>query len=577
MTASTVGLFQTLRRRFRLGGMQVVLGAAVVSFVGQAGAQPPPPEPEKAPPAAPEPAAPPEGPARPDAPAAPREAPPSPDVPPEPADADAATKKTDGEVAGDVADAKTEGDTAEVDVPAIDYDPGAQAPLADDEERAVPDYDGRGEDPVTAGEALLWIPRGLLFPVYLVSEYVIRWPLGKLTAALDEADIPGILGDFFTFGPGDSFGLVPSFLIDFGFRPSIGAYFFGDDVGGVEGLGIRSHLAFGGVDFYRGTGTVRYTINDSTKDQPERFVQIKGIYSHRPDWRFYGIGSDTRDDDSSRYGSQTIDGVARYEGGFWRTSHIYAWGGVRDTAYKNLTCCDDIVIRDAVAQGRYALPDLFDDGYLTGFGGLDVSLDTREVRVPPLDDASDFVQPTGTGLKLNARGEIFGGLRDTVKTPTSNEGRLGWIRYGGTIGGFLDVYKQRVFGLQGIVDFADPLDPDGQIPFSELVSLGGSRPMRGFLAQRLLGRSSAVAELSYRWPIWVSLDGEFVYNVGNVFGEHLEDFDLDKLRQSFGFGFSAAGSRDHTFELLLALGTETFEQGSSIDTFRFVFGSSAGF
>lgn len=570
MRADTIRLLETLRRRILWGGTTpAVLGATLLSFSGQAGAQPPP-EPAPEPPAAPEPEASPDAP-EPEA---------SPDAPtptdPAPADAkpDAEPPKPD-DVAGDAADAKTEGQAA--DAPAIDYDPGTQTPLSADEERPLPDYDGRGDDPVTAGEAFLWIPRGLFFPVYLVSEYVIRWPLGKLTSALDEADIPGILSDFFTFGPGDNFGLVPSFLIDFGFRPSIGVYFFGDDVGDVEGLGIRSHFAFGGTDFYRATATVRYTIDELSRDTSEKLIQIKGIYDHRPDWRFYGIGPDSREDDFSRYGAQTVDGVARYEGGFWRTSHIFAWGGVRNTSFKNLTCCDDQVIRDRVAQGRYPLPALFDDGYLTGFGGLDVSLDTREARTPPLPDASDFVSPSGTGIKLNARGEVHGGLRDTRETPTSNEQRLSWVRYGGTIGAYLDVYNQRVFGLQGIVDFADPLDPDGQIPFSELVSLGGNRPMRGFLDRRLLGRSSAVAELSYRWPIWVSLDGELVYNIGNVFGEHLDGFDVEKLRQSFGFGFSAAGSRDHTFELLLALGTETFEQGSSIDTFRFVFGSSAGF
>jgi hypothetical protein len=86
-----------------------------------------------------------------------------------------------------------------------------------------------------------------------------------------------------------------------------------------------------------------------------------------------------------------------------------------------------------------------------------------------------------------------------------------------------------------------------------------------------------VAQLSYRWPIWVWLDGAIHYEVGNVFGKHLEDFDPRLLRQSFDFGFAASGARDHTFELLLGFGTETFDQGADVDTFRFVFGSTAGF
>ncbi len=101
--------------------------------------------------------------------------------------------------------------------------------------------------------------------------------------------------------------------------------------------------------------------------------------------------------------------------------------------------------------------------------------------------------------------------------------------------------------------------------------------MRGFVDRRLIGYSSAVAELEYTWPIWVSLDGKLNYSVGNVFGKRLDGLAPEKLRQSFGFGFEAASARDHSFEFLVGFGTETFEQGSSVDTFRFVFGSSSGF
>ena len=69
---------------------------------------------------------------------------------------------------------------------------GDQPPISPDDERELPDYDGR-EDPTTAGDVLIWIPRGLFYPVYLVSEYLIRWPLGKLTVALDQNDIPCLL------------------------------------------------------------------------------------------------------------------------------------------------------------------------------------------------------------------------------------------------------------------------------------------------------------------------------------------------------------------------------------------------
>ena len=473
-----------------------------------------------------------------------------------------------------------EGQAAEADAAAAEDAPwrpeGDQPPISADEERPVPDYDGR-EDPTTAGDVLIWIPRGLFYPVYLVSEYLIRWPLGKLTVALDQNDIPSIVGDFFTFGPGDKMGVVPSFLLDFGFRPSVGVYFFTDDLP-VDGLGFRTHLAYGGNGFYRATGSVLYDFEREGYQTYLKRLQLKGIYSHRPDWLFYGIGPETFEEDGGRYTAQYIEGVLSYTGGFWRSSRIDAWAGIRDASFVPRGCCDDRSIIGGVFEGFYDLPPGFAEGYLVSRVGFDFSFDTRERLNQYEGPASDHVNPTGTGLKVAPRGELGIGLTETA-APSDPDGatRPMWVRYGGTLGGFLDLYNQRVLGLQMILDFVDPLRSDGQIPFTELISLGGSRPMRGFLQNRLLGRSSAVAQLSYRWPIWIWLDGAVHYEVGNVFGERLEGFDPRLFRQSFDFGFAASGARDHTFELLLGFGTETFDQGGDVDAFRFVFGSTAGF
>jgi hypothetical protein len=75
--------------------------------------------------------------------------------------------------------------------------------------------------------------------------------------------------------------------------------------------------------------------------------------------------------------------------------------------------------------------------------------------------------------------------------------------------------------------------------------------------------------------VW--LDGVIHYEVGNVFGERLKDFELDLLRNSYGIGVRTTSSNDHVFEILLAFGTETFRDGARIEHTRFVFGSSSGF
>ena len=132
-------------------------------------------------------------------------------------------------------------------------------------------------------------------------------------------------------------------------------------------------------------------------------------------------------------------------------------------------------------------------------------------------------------------------------------------------------------GLSVVADFADPLTRGTEIPFTEQASLGGFRPMGGFLEGRLVDRSDAVAMLDYQWPVWVWLDGVVHYAVGNVFGEHLDGFELGLLRQSFGMGIRSTGRRDHSFELLLAFGTRTFDDGAGIENVRFVVGTTSGF
>ncbi len=102
--------------------------------------------------------------------------------------------------------------------------------------------------------------------------------------------------------------------------------------------------------------------------------------------------------------------------------------------------------------------------------------------------------------------------------------------------------------------------------------------MRGFYPGRLIDRSAAVATFRYRWPIAIWLDGSINASVGNVFGEHLTDFDPGLLRFSGTLGiFRAATPPDGSIEALVGFGTETFDHGGQIDSIRVVVGTNRGF
>jgi outer membrane protein assembly factor BamA len=187
---------------------------------------------------------------------------------------------------------------------------------------------------------------------------------------------------------------------------------------------------------------------------------------------------------------------------------------------------------------------------------LSAAFDTR----PP--DATG-----GSGFRVEGDASYQGDLRQLAS----------WLSYGGAVGAFLDLNDHgRVISLSVNAHFADPIG-HASIPFTELVQLGGSSPMRAFYLGRLVDRSAAVAELAYRWPIWVWLDGAMRFEVGNVFGAHLDDFAPGLLRFSGSVGLESRQSPDNSLQLLFGLGSETFASGARLDSIRFVVGTTHGF
>jgi Omp85 superfamily domain len=450
-------------------------------------------------------------------------------------------------------------------------EPPRDAPIASDAKRAVPDYDGRGDEPTNAGDILIWVPRVVLSPLYFVSEFVVRRPLGWAISSAEEQELPQKIMDFLTFGPDNNIGVIPTGLIDFGFRPSIGIYFFYNDFLAREN-DLRARVAFGGPDW------LLLNLADRINVGRHHQVGVRGELSYRPDHVFHGIGPESGSD-RARYKSTLKEAGFRYEGQLWRSSSLQTYAGVRDVRFDLGTgAFGEPTVADEVAAGRFPAPPGA-EGYTVLTSGLVATLDTRRPR--KLKDApprSDYVSPPGTGARLQLHGEHAAGLRDAPRANAADPGRYEWLRYGGSLGLYLDVTgEQRVLGLTLAAELADPTERGGRIPFTEQASLGGNGSMRGFLEGRLIDRSATAATLEYQWPVWVWLDGTLHYAVGDVFGPQFEGFRAELLRQSFGLGLRSNSSRDHAFEALLAFGTHTFKDGAEIENIRFVLGATSGF
>lgn len=428
---------------------------------------------------------------------------------------------------------------------------------AEPEKRPVPDYDGRGGPHESPGRKALWVPRLLLSPAYLVSEYVVRRPLGFVITAAEKHEVPRILYDFFAFGPDHKAGVVPVAFIDFGFEPSVGLYAFWDDAG-FDGHDLRLRGSTWGKSWLSGTLTERFHLNERLE------LTLTGTATRRPDYAFYGIGPDTREDALVRYAADTVD--AHFESRLWfgGSSLLDTAVGYRGASFGPGDYDPDPSLPDAVAAGVLPEPPGFRDGYRAPYARARLVLDTR-----PKQDIERWPRPSEDGVRLELSGERGADLKND---PTS-----GWLRYGATLGGFLDLADRgRVVSLSVTSLFSDPIG-DRPVPFTELVQLGGPGLMPGFRAGRLYDRSALVATLRYSWPIWIWLNGSLQAATGNVFGEHLAGLSAERSRFSAAIGIESSGSRDSIFQALVGFGTETFESGAAVDSIRVVVGARNGF
>lgn len=460
-----------------------------------------------------------------------------------------------------------------------------QAPrtdLAPDDKRTPPDYDGR-PDETSVGEDMLWIPRVIFFPVYVVTDFVIRRPLGFIVMAVERNDVVGEVIDIFTFGPHDNAGLVPTAFVDFGLRPSFGIYHFYDDFLAPHN-NLRATFATGGEKWLKASVTDRIPLALRRDEAGEEevatslSVSLSGLV--RPDLLFYGTGPSSRERDEARYEMRTMGGAVGIQHAFTKVNTLHAWAGARRYTFNDGECdrtlvpsadtgqllsrCATRTVSERVADGEFAMPNGFTEPSTIVNTGIRVALDSR-----------DPWPAAGSGVAVEAKGEF--GIRP-------GNALTAWIAYGGALAGFLDLTgTRRILSLTVDVRLVDAIDPDAGVPFTELI--GAKRLddvpdldlMRGFRPGRLTGESSTVATVEYSWPIWSFLDGTLQAAVGNVWGRRFESFDPEKLRFSFAGGIRTPNRRDHTFNFLVGFGTAPFEDGAAVEGPRVVLGTTTGF
>lgn len=416
--------------------------------------------------------------------------------------------------------------------------------------RADQDY-GHPRAGTDAGDVVAWPVRVALFPLWLVSEYVVRQPLGVLTRYAEKHNVVGTLIDFFTFGPDDNITLYPSALFDFGLLPSVGFNLTWKDFIAKPNTFLL-HFGTWGPSWISLKATSSYALSK------KEHLLLTAQLVRRSDNPFFGIGPHTSQDNWSRYGAQTFEIAPGYDRYLWRESQFTASAGMRGLDFYHGSCCDDPSIDYAINR-KFPRPFGYGPGYYGTFQRASLSLDTRKPRPEP-----------GSGVRLESHEETFFNLGDH-----HGETETSWIKYGGSAAVAWDVTgHNRVLGAKVDVELADPIR--GKVPFTEQVTLGGDELFPGYIRDRLVDRSATVAQIQYTWPVWVYLDGVVSVAAGNVWSDHFADFKLKDSRLNAAIGVRSNGERDSGFELTVGAGTDPLSEGFSVSSFRFFLGSHHG-
>lgn len=422
------------------------------------------------------------------------------------------------------------------------------APPARPAKRPVPQYDGRGEAPTTFGDVLRGAGRVLLFPVRLVVDYGVRWPLGYAIRTVEHSRTARAAFRYvFLQPPAPTMSIFPIAFYDFGFQSSIGVRMVWTNGFLTPGSKVSIKLGSGGRDWWRADTSLSVAAPWGLRVGADFGVR------NRPDQQFFGLGPRAPQNALARY-AHSRAAVAVHAG--WPQLHGFVASVTSAASTSHFS--DDRSIEDQVAAGRIAaLPPGYHEILATRRAGVRLALDSRGDR---RDDA-----PPQSGVRLDA-------LVERVRDDEIGS----WTHLDATLGAALivDPVGEYKLDLRARFELIES-ERDVAVPFLELAGVGGSRDLRGFASGRGRDRSAVALTLDYQWPLAAWLDATAYVGVGNVFGEHLSGFHAGALRASFGFGLGLAGlTGERQIELWAATGTPPLDEDFEATSFRLVLGYS---
>jgi outer membrane protein assembly factor BamA len=270
---------------------------------------------------------------------------------------------------------------------------------------------------------------------------------------------------------------------------------------------LEAGISFSKYQLLRADFSLPYLADDRFE------VGIEATYHHHPKEDFYGLGSESREDDRVSYlfDNRRIEGraVVRPRDGLEFGTRLGLMnpsvGAGRDKNYPSL----ELVFDDAGAPGLVAQPDFT---YTDLYGAVDYRDQPGNAR-------------TGGYYTVTWR-----------RMSDSDADRYGFGMVDARIQQFFPIFdKKRVFAVQARVITTHPRDGQ-QVPFYLKPTIGGSHSVRSVSDYRFRDDNVMFFNVEYRWEAFGILDMALFTDWGTV-ASRPGDLDFGDLKRGYGIGF----------------------------------------
>ncbi len=391
----------------------------------------------------------------------------------------------------------------------------------------------------------LALPRALLLPPRLLWQG-LSYPLRATARFVEDERVVEHVTDWL-YNDARTAAVLPAahFQTDYGL--SLGARAFHSDV-----FGNRERL--GGSALYGGLFNQGYelTFEGERVAHTPLWLELDARWEAKPALFFQGYGDSANRNSGEGNQSPRATSVAT------RFSEERAL----------IASTVGVINRLRGAQARFGLSTSFNQRTFAGKRGDAPEPSIEEAydvsRVAGFSRGADILEVSATvsfdsrdSEGLSAGGAYFDAFAGHT-LPVSEH--VDYFHYGVTAAAFFDLFRgSRILSLRGVLEGV--LGPAEDIPFTELVRLGGADRLRGYRLDRFRDEVAAVVTAEYRYAVHQYIAGEVFLDAGRVSESHSALFDPGNprpVRFGAGLGLVFHDERNQLFKVSAAYGEDLY-------------------